>query len=337
MDRIRVMVWGLGAMGGGLVRLAAGKPGLHVVAGVDRDPAKVGQDLGLAVEGEKLGVRVEEDPAQALARAKPDVVLIATDSFLRHVAPQIETAIAVGANVICLAEEMAYPWVVDAVESDRLDRLARQRGVTVLGTGINPGFILDTLIIALTGVCHEISRIKAVRINDLSPFGPTVMRTQGVGTTPEEFAAGLRSGAIVGHIGFQQSAAMIAAAIGWELDRVEEIREPIVSKVHRETRHVTVEPGRVAGCRHLAFGYRGDRLLLELEHPQQVVPSAEAVETGDYITIEGKPGLNLAIKPEIPGGLGTIGIAVNMIPKVAEARPGLLSMKDLPVPAAMLI
>lgn len=336
MDRIRVMVWGLGAMGGGVVRLAAGKPGLAIVAGVDRDPAKIGQDLGVAVGGEPLGVRVEASPTEALARARPDVAVIATDSFFRTVGPQIEQAVNAGSNVICLAEEMAYPWAVDAGATDRLDRMARQRGVTVLGTGINPGFILDTLIIALTGVCHEIRRIKATRINDLAPFGPTVMRTQGVGTSPEEFAAGLASGTIVGHIGFQQSAAMIAAAVGWRLDRVEEIREPIVARVQRQTRYVTVAPGQVAGCRHLAYGYRGPELVLELDHPQQVLPAAEGVETGDYITIEGIPGINLAIKPEIPGGLGTIGVAVNMIPRVIEARPGLLSMKDLPVPAAML-
>ncbi len=336
MDRIRVMVWGLGAMGSGVVRLAAVKPALAVVAGVDRDPAKVGLDLGLVTEGRPMGLHVEGDAVQALSRLKPDVVVIATDSFLRTVGPQVEAAISTGCNVICLAEEMAFPWTVDAGEAERLDRLARQRGVTVLGTGINPGFVLDTLIIALTGVCHEIRRIRAARINDLSPFGPTVMRTQGVGTTPEEFAAGLASGTIVGHIGFQESAAMIAAAIGWHLDRVAEVREPIVATVRRETRYITVEPGQVAGCRHLAFGYQNGDLLLELEHPQQVAPAAEGVATGDYITIDGTPGLSLAIKPEIPGGLGTIAMAVNMIPKVVGARPGLLSMKDLPVPAAML-
>lgn len=335
MDKTRVMVWGLGAMGGGVVRLAAAKTTLAVVAGVDRDPAMQGLDLGLAVEGTALGVKVEDDAAQALARAKPDVVVIATDSFLGTVAPQVEQAIKAGGNVICLAEEMAYPWVVDPGAADRLDRLAKERGVTVLGTGINPGFVLDTLIIALTGVCHGITSIRAARINDLSPFGPTVMRTQGVGTTPEEFAAGLASGAIVGHIGFQQSAAMIAAAVGWELDRVEEVREPILSSVRRQTRYVTVEPGRVAGCRHLAYGYRDGRLVLELEHPQQVAPAAAGVETGDYVKIDGTPPVNLTIKPEIPGGIGTIGVAVNMIPKVMEARPGLVSMKDLPVPAVL--
>ena len=336
MDRIRVMVWGLGAMGGGIVRLAAAKPALHLVAGVDRDPAKIGMDLGEAVEGRRLGVHVEEDPVQALARAKPDVTVIATDSFLRVVAPQIESAVNAGSNVVCIAEEMAYPGAVDPAGTDRLDRLARQRGVTVLGTGINPGFVLDTLIIAMTGVCHEIKKIRAARINDLSPFGPTVMRTQGVGTTPEEFAAGLAAGTIVGHIGFRQSAAMIAAAVGWELERVEEVREPIISTVRRQTKYVAVEPGRVAGCRHLAYGYRRGELVLELEHPQQVVPAAEGVETGDYISIEGTPGVSMAIRPEIPGGLGTIGVAVNMIPRIIEARPGLLTMKDMPVPAAML-
>ena len=336
MEAVKVMVWGLGAMGSGIARLVAAKPGLVLVAGVDRDSAKAGRDLGLLCGGGSMHLTVESDPGAALTRVRPDIVMIATDSFLANVAPQVETAMAAGCNVICLAEEMAYPWVVDPVESDRLDRLARQNGVTVLGTGINPGFVLDTLIIALTGVCHEVRRIKATRVNDLSPYGPTVMRTQGVGTSPEEFAAGLASGEIVGHVGFQQSAAMIAAAIGWKLERVEEVREPIVARVRREAKYVTVEPGCVAGCRHLAYAYLDGRIVLELIHPQQVCPAAEEIETGDYIEIEGVPGLNMCIKPEIRGGIGTIGIAVNMIPKVIEARPGLVCMKDLPVPSAIL-
>ncbi|MGE5529850.1 MAG: 2,4-diaminopentanoate dehydrogenase [Patescibacteria group bacterium] len=336
MEPVRVMVWGLGAMGGGIARLLAAKPGFALVAGADLDPAKIGRDLGEVVETAPLGVKVEADAALAISRARPDVAVIATDSFLRTVVPQIEAAVRAGCNVVSLAEEMAYPWVADAQAARRLDDLARERGVTVLGTGINPGFVLDTLIVALTGVCHDVRRIRAARVNDLSPYGPTVMRTQGVGTTPEEFAAGLNAGTIVGHIGFQQSAAMIAAAVGWRLDRVEEVREPIVARVRREARYVTVEPGRVAGCRHLAYGYRNGEVVLELEHPQQVAPSAEGVETGDYINIEGTPGVSLAIKPEIPGGLGTMAVAVNMIPRVIEARPGLLCMNDLPVPAAIL-
>ncbi|WDU84324.1 hypothetical protein PWK10_08620 [Caloramator sp. Dgby_cultured_2] len=162
------------------------------------------------------------------------------------------------------------------------------------------------------------------------------MRTQGVGTPPEEFEKGIKEGTIVGHIGFQQSIPMIADALGIEIDEVVETREPIISSVYRETPHVKVEPGMVAGCKHIAYGKKNGEVVITLEHPQQIHPHLEGVETGDYIWIEGDPNLSLSIKPETPGGIGTIAVAVNMIPHVINSEPGLKSMIDMPLPHALM-
>ncbi|MHB8757847.1 MAG: 2,4-diaminopentanoate dehydrogenase [Bacillota bacterium] len=339
MAEIRVIHWGLGAMGGGMVRLVARKPGLRSVAAVDRDPRKVGRDLGeVAGMDERLGVKVSGSLAEATQGAGrgADVVLLSIASFTREVYPAVMEAVEAGLHVVTIAEEMAYPSLREQQLAKKMDDLARKKGVTVLGTGINPGFVLDVLVIVLTGACQEVRKIRAARVNDLSPFGSTVMRTQGVGTTPDEFQRGLESGAIVGHIGFPESMTMIAEAIGWRLDRIEQEREPIISKVHRETPHGKVEPGMVAGCRHIARGFLDGREVITLEHPQQILPELEGVETGDFIWIEGTPDLNFAGKPEIPGGLGTIALAVNSIPAVMDAEPGLVTMADLPVPRAIM-
>lgn len=337
MQEIKVVQWGLGAMGSGMARLILEKPGMRLVGAIEKDPDKVGKDLGEVLDlGRRTGTPVIESAEDVIASCRPDVVIIATSSFVKDVMPQITCAVKQRANVICIAEEMAFAAAQSPDKAAEMDALAREHGVTILGTGINPGFILDTLIIALTGVCARVDHIRARRVNDLSPFGPTVMRTQGVATTPEEFAAGLKSGEIVGHVGFPESMHMIAAALGWKLDRIEQTREPIISRTERKTKYVEIKPGMVAGCNHVAHGFVGGREVITLEHPQQVVPSAENVETGDYIWIEGTPSVSLVIKPEIPGGTGTIAIAVNMIPHVVAARPGLLAMKDLPVPAAVM-
>lgn len=337
MQNVRLVQWGLGAMGGGMARLALEKTGLEIVGAIDKDPAKIGKDLGDVLEvGRKTGVVVTDNPANVLGKGEVDVTIIATGSFTEEVLPLIELAARAKSNVVCIAEQMAFPQAQKPELAEKIDRVSKENGVTVLGTGINPGFVLDTLIIAMTGVCLNVKKIRAARINDLSPFGPTVMRTQGVGTTPEEFAKGLKDGSIVGHIGFEESLNMIAAALGWKLDKIEQTREPIISKVYRETKYVKVQAGNVAGCRHIAHGYMNGQVVLELEHPQQVLPNLEGVDTGDYIWVEGTPSINLAIKPEIPGGLGTIAMAVNMIPQVLRSTPGLVSMKDLPVPAATM-
>ncbi len=336
MDAIRVVHWGLGAMGSGIARLVNEKSGVASVGAFDRDPGKLGRDLADVLNlSKRLGTFVTEPPQEGADFPSADIVVIATSSFTREVFSQIEMAVEAGLNVITIAEEMAFPAAGEEKLAARIDELAKIKRVSVLGTGINPGFVLDTLVIALTGPCLKVNKITATRINDLAPFGPTVMATQGVGTTPQEFQSGLGTGRIVGHVGFQQSIAMIARALGWEIDAVKETREPILSKVRRQTAYAVVEPGQVAGCRHTAQGLSKGRVLIELVHPQQILPQLEGVETGDYISIEGEPNINVQIQPEIPGGLGTMAMAVNMIPQVITAPAGLLSMADLPVPAAL--
>ncbi len=347
--RNKVILWGLGAMGSGMVSAIWKRPDLELVGVIDNDPKKAGQEVGkvLALSGiidtinkehlKEQYIKVSAEPGELLGKVQAGVLLLATGSFTRQVFPQIKQALEAGLNVITIAEEMAAPMVQEPELGGEMDRLAKKHGVSVIGTGINPGFVLDTLIIALTAPCMEIKKIRAARINDLSPFGPTVMATQGVGSTPEEFASGLKSGTIVGHVGFPESVHLIAEALGWKLDEIRQEREPIISKTSRQTPCVRVEPGMVAGCRHTAVGLIQGRTVIELEHPQQIHPEAEGIETGDYIWIEGTPNINLAIKPEIPGGTGTIAMAVNLIPHVLEARPGLLTMKDLPVPCLRYI
>nr|WP_236777940.1 2,4-diaminopentanoate dehydrogenase [Anoxybacter fermentans] len=330
---MRVISWGLGAMGQGMAKLILSKKGMELIGAIERDPQKIGKDVGELLGQEKIGIEIKSSLSEALANKEADLLLIATSSFTKEVFPQIKEGIEAGLNVITIAEEMSYPEAQEPELAAEIDRLAKEKGVTVLGTGINPGFVLDTLILALTGVCLDVKEIRAARINDLSPFGPTVMRTQGVGTTPEEFEAGLKSGEIVGHIGFKESITMIASRMGWELDEIEEIREPIISNVYRETPYVKVEKGQVAGCRHIAYGKKNGKTLITLEHPQQIHPHLEGVETGDYIEIIGDPHIKLAITPEIPGGKGTMACAVNMIPAVINAEPGLVHMSELPVPA----
>lgn len=332
---MKILQWGFGAMGSGMVKQLLQRDNVELVGVIDANPTLVGKDIAELLElDNKTGVIISNDPAAALQNLKPDVTLLATGSFVDEVFEPLKMIMEAGSNVITIAEEMAYTWRMYPQESRQLDDIAKKNGVTLLGTGINPGFVLDLLVLVLTGACGHVDRISAARINDLSPFGPTVMRTQGVGTSPEEFAAGVEQNTIVGHIGFQQSIAMIAAALGWELDDIKETKEAIVSKTHRESKYIKVEPGMVAGCRQRGYGIMNGRTVIEMDHPQQIQPEKENVFTGDYIKIDGDMHIDMSMKPEIPGGLGTINVAVNMIPQVFCARPGLLSMVDLPIPYA---
>ncbi len=324
-------------MGSRIARLALTKDGLELVGAFGRRPERAGADLGGVIGLERdLGIPLAGDLSRAVAEFRPDVAIQATCSTIADARDEIWTLVEGGAHVVTIAEEMAFPHRRSPETAGAIDGLAVDRGVVVLGTGINPGFVLDTLLVALTGVCAEVEAIVATRVNDLSPYGPSVLSSQGVGLTPAAFSRGLGDGSVVGHIGFPESIHMIAAALGWEIDRIEETREPIISTVRRETSSVVVHPGEVAGCKHVAVAYIGGRPAITLVHPQQVLPGLEGIETGDRIEVIGVPTLRLAGNPEIPGGEGTAALAVNMIPRVMAAPPGLRTMIDLPVPSAMM-
>lgn len=324
-------------MGSGIARLVLEKPGLVLVGAYGRRAKRTGMDLGRAIAlGRDLGLTISADLTSVLGQSRPHLAIQATCSKLSDAMEEITTLVRHGVYVISIAEEMANPACTSPVLAEELRRLAIAHGVAVLGTGINPGFILDVLVITLTAVCADIQSITARRVNDLSPYGPSVLRSQGVGLTPKAFRAGVKDGAVVGHVGFPQSIHMIADALGWEIERIDETREPIVSQVRRETPFVTVEPGQVAGCLHTAVAYRRGTPVITLLHPQQIHPQLEGVETGDTIEILGTPNVRLAGIPEIPGGKGTVALAVNMIPRVLNASPGLHTMIDVPIPAAML-
>lgn len=330
---IKVLQCGLGSMGSLMARIALDKRELELVGAVARRKSLHGTDLGEYLDDERArGLKIVNDLQCAAAATDAVAVMTATGSFLSEESVILRDAIGMGLNVVSIAEEMAYPQMADEEQANFIDSAAREQGVTVLGTGINPGFVLDLLIIALTGICRRVDSIYAERVNDLAPYGGKVMQTQGIGLTPEAFEEGLRSGTVVGHIGFRQSLGMIADAIGFELDDIVEERVPIVAQKARTGAHIEVAPGMVAGCRHTARGYRAGQVLIELVHPQQIEPAAENQKTWDRLVIEGEPHIELKVEPEMAGGLGTASIAVNMVPLVVAAEPGLKTMKDLPVP-----
>lgn len=340
MEKIKVIIWGFGAMGSGMADMLLEKDGVDIVGVCDLDPKKVGKsifDLLEAEKGENPEVKVEEDIEKIISENEADVALLATDSFTERAFDKIKLCLESGINVVSTAEEMAYPQAQSPKLSEKMDKIAKENGVSVLGTGINPGLIMDLLVVMLTGACKDVEHIKAERVNDLSPFGPAVMEEQGVGTTVEEFKKGAEDGSIAGHVGFHESIQMIADALGLELDRpISQDKKPIVSNVDRKAPYAEVEAGNVAGVNMTGHGMIDGEKMIEMVHPQQVEPQEEGQETGDYINIKGTPDINMSIKPETPGGIGTIAMCVNMIPHVINASSGLKTMLDLPVPRAIM-
>ncbi|NLJ78523.1 MAG: NADP-binding protein [Tissierellia bacterium] len=337
-EKVRVILWGIGAMGKGMAEMLLDKKGVEIVGVVGRT-YRLGKSMYeyLDVErGDRPDIIIGEYD-EVIQEGAADIVLISTNSFVADSFDKIKYCLEKKINVISTAEEMAYPYAQEPELSKEMDRLAKENNVSVLGTGINPGLIMDLLVITLTGACIDVDSIKAERINNLSPFGPAVMHGQGVGIGVDEFNERVEKDELDGHVGFPESIGMIANALGWKLsEEVELSREPIVSSVYRKSPHAEVQAGDVAGCNMKGYGKVDGELKIEMLHPQQVEPQLEGVDTGDFISIKGTPNIDMAINPEVPGGIGTIAMCVNMIPQVINATPGLKTMIDLPVPRAIM-
>lgn len=338
-DKVKVIVWGLGAMGSGMAQLIARKQGFEITGICDLNPNYVGKSVKevLNLENEELAdVIIKNDINKLLEETPCDVVLLATDSFTKKAFPKIKLCLEHKLNVISTAEEMAYPKANEPELTKELDKIAKENGVTVVGTGINPGLMMDLLAVTLTGAMTDVEKIVVKRVNSLSPFGKAVMDEQGVGLSLDEFNKKKNDGKLDGHVGFKESAMMMADALGWKIENFSQDMEAIVTEVDRKSPYGFAKANDVAGVNMTAQCYVDDKLKIDMYHPQQIEPQLEGVSTGDYIIIDGNPKINMAITPEVDGGLGTIAMCVNLIPHVINAKPGLKTMIDLPVPRAIM-
>jgi len=325
---IRVVQYGCGPIGCSIARLAASKPNLEIVGAIDL--VNLGQDLGKVAEmGRNLGVAISNK--DILDKLKPDVVLHATGSSLEKIYPQLEGIIKAGINLVSTCEELAYPYRKQPKLAAMLDKLAKEHQVSVLATGVNPGFLMDAWPLFMTSVCQEVKYLKAVRVQDASPRRIPFQKKIGAGKSVAEFDELVGAGSLK-HVGLPESIAMIAAGLGWELDDIKETIEPIITKTEVKSNYITVKPGQVAGVKQVGRGFKNSKELITLDFQAYV----GAPESYDGVYITGTPNMEVIIKGGTNGDLATAAIVVNSIPRVLEAPSGLLTMKDLPlIPALM--
>lgn len=339
MENVKVAIWGFGAMGSGIAKVLLRKKGVDIVGVCDIHPERVNRSIYDILGVEKNGrpdVVVCSEIEKVVHDANCDICVLATDSFTRKAFDKIKYVVGQKVNVISTAEEMSYPKAQEPELAAEIDRLTKANGVSVLGTGINPGLMMDLLAICLTGCMTDVESVTCRRVNSLSPFGPAVMEEQGVGLTVDAFNKGVADGTLAGHVGFAESVGMIAEALGWKVDKFEQQMKPIVTSVDRKSPYGFAAAGDVAGVNMTGQGYVDGEVKIDMIHPQQIEPEMEGTHTGDYIVLKGTPEVNMAINPEVDGGIGTIAMVVNMIPHVINARPGLKTMLDLPVPRAIM-
>jgi len=317
---ITVAQYGIGPIGAEIARLLLTKPWIKVVAAVDIDPNKIGHDLGDVIGlGRKTGVLVTAD-----LQTKADVVCHSTGSRLREVASQLKDLLDRGAHVVSTCEELSFP--LDAEVREDLQKVARSRNVTLLGTGVNPGFVMDKLPLTVTAVCQDIKSVEIIRIQNASTRREPLQRKVGAGMTAGEFRAAVAAGKIK-HMGLKESLMMVGNGLGVEFEHVTgETIEPILAEKEVVTQYLRVAPGQVAGVHQTIYGKGRIDVSLEL----RMYVGAEDV-AADKVIVHGVPDVEMTIKGGVHGDRATAAMVVNAIPRVVNARPGVLTMDDIPV------
>jgi 2,4-diaminopentanoate dehydrogenase len=326
---IKVLHVGLGPIGAAVVRQVAGRKGFRIVGAADIDPVKAGRDLGQVAElGKPLRVKVSADVRKAIKAARPDVVVHCTTSSLKTVLPQIEEILKLKVPIVSTTEELAYPTKRNLRYAKIIHQLAKKSKVAVLGTGVNPGFVMDALPITLTGVCERLEAIRIDRVQDARIRRLPFQQKIGAGLTREQFQKKVDDGS-VRHVGLAESVSMIADALGWKLDRITDEIQPRMATETVASEFLAVDAGFVSGIVQDGVGYRNGLPVITL-HMEAYLGAPESY---DSVRITGSPALTMKIAGGVHGDIATASIVVNSLPKILEVPPGLHTMRDMPIPS----
>ena len=321
---LKIVQIGIGPLGQKVVRFALERGAVRIVAAVDPDPDKAGRDLGELCSLKPLGITVGTDLQSALKNKRADVAILTTVSSLKTIEKQIEEAAKAKLNIVSTCEELSFPWLTQPQIAKRLDKVCKKHNVACVGTGVNPGFLMDYLPSVLSSVCQRVSRVKVARIQDASIRRIPFQQKIGAGLTRSQFKARVATGAI-GHVGLVESMHMIACGLNWKIDRTTESLKPVIAKETITSGYIKIAKGMACGVEQIGRGYMGKKEVIRL-HFRAAVGEKESFDT---IEITGNPPIKSIVPGGVNGDVATCAITVNAMRSITKAGSGLKTMLDL--------
>ncbi len=306
----KVVLCGLGAIGTEILKYLLERH--HEVVGVvDNDPEKAGRSVA-ELTGLPLGINVLPS-IQAVQLGEADVAVFSTKSRIADIRSEIIYAVSNGLDVVTTSEEMAYPERAGVETTREMDALAKDKGVTVVGVGVNPGFVMDWVPSVVASASKSPTSIHVVRSVDVSRRRRQLQSKTGVGITKAKFDKDLSEGNL-GHVGLVESAHLIASSLGMELEGIRQGVFPVLGS-----------DDYVMGVRQFVEGHAGACLIrLDLE---MSMTSADF----DVVEVKGDPNIKLRFEKGVFGDSATVALAVHAVERVGRARPGLITILDLPL------
>ena len=324
----RILFYGLGPIGLRAAQLAHDRKDLEIVAAVDIDPAKVGKDLGdLLGLDTQMGIEVSDDAIGCVQQARPDLIVHCTSSWLPKVETQLLACLEAGVNLVSSTEELLWPWLSHPEIADRLDKAARASGAAILGTGVNPGFVMDSLPLFASSVCWSVRKVECRRTLDAGQRRIPFQRKVGVGLTLDEFETKAATGAF-GHVGLRESIALLGAGLGFELDAIDQGLEPILAKKETRVGEQVVPEGRVLGLRNTGTGSNKGENLITMDFQAWFGCDAPV----DEMILDSDPPMHLRIPGGTHGDFATAAMLINAGVRLLETGAGLKTMLQIPLP-----
>ena len=323
---IKVLQVGLGPLGQKIGNYIFNREGIITVAAVDKNPNLIGQDLGELCQQSHSGVTIQESIEEALQKSSPDVVVLSTVSDLTRISLQIKEIVEYGIPIVSTCEELSYPWDCDSNLSNQINEWAKAKNVAVVGTGVNPGFLMDALPTFLTAVCQNVSQVEVKRFQDAQYRRIPFQEKIGAGLSLAAFEEKKQAGTLR-HVGLTESMQLIANRMGWKLDTTEDIIEPVIAHETITTDRLTIEKGNALGVMQTGRAYVDNELKISLQFKAAIgVP-----ESYDEVNIQGMPNISSRIGGGVNGDIATCAIVINTIPQILRCMPGLKTMADIPI------
>lgn len=321
----RILHIGLGPLGQRIINDLHTRALGEVVAAVDVHPEIAGRPLSEIIPGSPESITISNDIDALQDLTNIDCAIVTTSSDLAACADTFRKLLDQGLSIVSTCEELLFPWLRHEALAGELDELAKSCNGRLLGTGINPGFLMDTLPVAASGVCNKIESVHCWRIQDATTRRKPFQAKIGATLSDAQFEAKIAEGTLR-HVGLGESLHFIAHYLGLKIDRWDESIEPVKAEKDLECDLGPIPNGHAAGVRQVGRGFNKDgRQVVRLEFVAAIRQNAPH----DRVLIEGEPPLDLVIRGGVHGDIATSAMTLNSIGPLLDAKPGLHTMATI--------
>ncbi|MEZ6016564.1 MAG: dihydrodipicolinate reductase [Planctomycetota bacterium] len=332
----RIVQVGLGPLGIKVLEDAVNRGVVEIVGAVDVSPSVAGKPLATLLPGVAPDITVPDITVQGdlddIDWTRVDVAVVTTSSALDKCADTFEELLANKVHIVSSCEELLFPWLRHPELASELDLAARRADRVLLGTGVNPGFVMDLLPLVTTGVCRDVRSIRIERIQDASTRRVPFQKKIGAGLDRAGFDAAVAAGTLR-HVGLGESLHLVAHGLGWKIENWTETIEPVIATEALECKLGPIAPGVAAGVRQVAKGTVRDpngqeREVLHLEF----IAAIGQPEPRDAVLIRGEPDVDLVIRGGVHGDVATSALLLHCVFSAREAPSGLRTVADVRPP-----